>query len=597
MARAATWDPELEQKVGDAIGVEARSLGANLFGGVCVNLLRHPSWGRSQETYGEDPVLLGAMGSALVRGVQRHVMACVKHYALNSMENGRYKINVSIDERSLRELYLPHFKECVDAGVVAVMTAYNKVRGTYCGENPYLIRQILKGEWGFKGIVISDFIFGLYDGASAAIAGLDIEMPIAGYYGENLVSAVCSGLVPEEIINESAQRILATKIRFSKVVSDRRYDADQVASPEHRALAYEVALNSAVLLKNKEQILPLDSSAITQLVVLGPLADKANIGEMKGSSHVYPPYVITPLTGLRQKLGSGARVTFCERIKDLQTEEMVKQADAVIVVVGLTSDDEGEYIPHWDSGCGGDRSNLQLKQADLELVIAAAGLNPRTIVVLQGGGALITYPWDLQVAAILMTWYPGMEGGRALAEILFGEFNPCGRLPLTIPRTMDQLPYFDKDEREVTYDYFHGYFLVDRDSTTVSYPFGYGLSYTTFTYSNIRIAENVLLDSDALRVAVDVTNTGSRDGEEVVQLYVGCMVSRVLRHKKELRAFKKIALKVGESRQVELSVPVSQLAFWDESIGGWAIERTSYLAFIGSSSLERDLLSVAFEIK
>ncbi len=171
------------------------------------------------------------------------------------MENGRYKINVSIDERSLRELYLPHFKECVDAGVVAVMTAYNKVRGTYCGENPYLIRQILKGEWGFKGIVISDFIFGLYDGASAAIAGLDIEMPIAGYYGENLVSAVCSGLVPEEIINESAQRILATKIRFSKVVSDRRYDADQVASPEHRALAYEVALNSAVLLKNKEQIL------------------------------------------------------------------------------------------------------------------------------------------------------------------------------------------------------------------------------------------------------------------------------------------------------------------------------------------------------
>ena len=596
MARAATWDPELEQKVGEALGVEARSLGANLFGGVCVNLLRHPSWGRSQETYGEDPMLLGSMGSALVRGVQRHVMACVKHYALNSMENGRYKINVSIDERSLRELYLPHFKACVDAGVAAVMTAYNKVRGTYCGENPYLIRRILKGEWGFKGIVISDFIFGLYNGPDAAKAGLDIEMPIAGHYGENLVAGVRSGLVSEEIIDESAQRILATKLRFSKVTSDKRYTVDQVACPEHRALAYEVALKSAVLLKNEGPILPLNRSAITQLMVLGPLADKANIGEMKGSSHVYPPYVITPLAGLRQKLGSGSTVTYSEHIQDSQTEIAVSQSDAVIVVVGLTSDDEGEYIPHWDSGCGGDRAQLQLNPADLRLVAATSALNPRTIVVLQGGGALITHPWDAQVASILMTWYPGMEGGRALADILFGDFNPSGRLPLTIPQSMDQLPPFDKDEREVTYGYFHGYFLTDRESSSVSYPFGFGLSYTTFNYSNMRIIEHVLSSASELQVEVDVANTGSRDGMEVVQLYVGCVVSRVLRHKKELRAFEKIALKAGESRRVVLSVPVSQLAFWDVALGGWNVERTSYLAYIGSSSLDRDLLVDTFEI-
>lgn len=596
MARAATWDPELEQKVGEALGVEARSLGANLFGGVCVNLLRHPSWGRSQETYGEDPVLLGAMGSALVRGVQRHVMACVKHYALNSMENGRYKVNISIDERSLRELYLPHFKACVDAGVAAVMTAYNKVRGTYCGENPYLIRRILKEEWGFKGIVISDFIFGLYDGAGAAKAGLDIEMPIAGHYGENLVAAVRSGLVSEEIIDESAQRILATKLRFSRVTSDSCYATDQVACPEHRALAYEVALKSAVLLKNEGSILPIDRSALNRLVVLGPLADKANIGEMKGSSHVYPPYVITPLAGLRQKLGNGTTVIYREHIQDSQTELAVSQSDAVIVVVGLTSDDEGEYIPHWDSGCGGDRSHLQLKQADVDLVMAAVALNPRTIVVLQGGGAIITYPWDAQVAAILMTWYPGMEGGRALADILFGDFNPCGRLPLTIPRTMDQLPPFDKDEREVTYGYFHGYFLTDRDASVVSYPFGYGLAYTTFSYSSMRISERVLSNVGELHVEVDVANTGASFGEEVVQLYVGCEVSRVLRHKKDLRAFTKIELKAGESRRVVLSVPVSQLAFWDEAKGGWDIERTSYLAYIGPSSLDRDLLVDTFEI-
>jgi beta-glucosidase len=263
----------------------------------------------------------------------------------------------------------------------------------------------------------------------------------------------------------------------------------------------------------------------------------------------------------------------------------------------LTSDDEGEYIPHWDSGCGGDRSHLLLKQADIDLVLAAAALNHRTIVVLQGGGALITHPWDEHVAAILMTWYPGMEGGHALSEILFGDFNPCGRLPLTIPRTMDQLPPFDKDAREVRYDYFHGYFLTDRDSAAVSYPFGYGLSYTTFTYSNIRIEKNVLSSTSELRVTVDVANSGTRDGEEVVQLYVGCVLSRVLRHKKDLRAFTKIALKAGESQKVVLKVPVAQLAFWDETAGGWEIEQTSYTAYVGSSSAECDLLSDSFRIE
>ena len=614
MARAATWDPGLEQRIGEALGNEARSLGANLFGGVCVNLLRHPCWGRSQETYGEDPCLLGVMGSSLVRGVQKYTMACVKHFALNSMENTRYKVNVSIDERTLRELYLPHFKACVDEGVAAVMTAYNKVRGTYCGENDYLIRQILKNEWNFKGIVISDFIFGLYDGSKAAQAGLDIEMPIEGLYGKNLLAVVRHGLVSEKVIDEAAVRILATKIRFSQTLGSEEIYVSQLANPTHIALAHEAALKSAVLLKNTDNILPLDQAIVKRIAILGVLAAKPNIGEMKGSSHVYPPYVVTPLDGLLQMVGSTTTdvthcindgiysgndvlITYHKSIMDHQAEEFVREADAVIIVVGLTSDDEGEYIPHWDSGCGGDRSHLMLNAKDLDLIVAASVLNPRSIVVLQGGGAIITDPWDAQVAAILMTWYPGMEGGHALAKILFGKFNPCGKLPLTIPRSMDQLPYFNKDALEVAYDYFHGYFQIDRDASEVPYPFGFGLSYTSFAFAHMQIEKNILAEDGILRVSVEVTNTGLHDGETVVQLYVGCELSQILRHKKDLRGFSKVSLKAGEMRVVSFSLPVSHLEYWDEMTNGWKIELTSYTVFVGSSSAYRDLLSTSFEIR
>ncbi|HEY9593260.1 MAG TPA: glycoside hydrolase family 3 N-terminal domain-containing protein, partial [Spirochaetia bacterium] len=361
IARGATWDVDLEMEIGEAMGEECRALGANLFGGVCVNLLRHPSWGRSQETYGEDPCHVGAMGAASVIGVQRHAMACVKHFALNSVENSRYKIDVEIDERALREVYLPHFRTCVEAGAAAVMSAYNKVRGDHCGESAYLLGTVLRDDWGFDGIVISDFVFGIRDGRKAVAAGLDIEMPVPGHYGEELLAAARRGEVAEELIDRSVLAILRTKIRFAQAIRDRpRPPRSIVAGPRHVELARRAARESAVLLKNEGGILPFDVSAQRRIAVVGRLADTPNTGDMKGSSHVYPPYVVTPLQGIRKRVGGKVSVAYVDGTDEGELRAAVAGADVVVVVVGLTSDDEGEYIPHWDTACGGDRSDLGL---------------------------------------------------------------------------------------------------------------------------------------------------------------------------------------------------------------------------------------------
>jgi beta-glucosidase len=596
MARAATWDPDLEERIGEAMGMEAGAQGANLFGGVCVNLLRHPAWGRAQETYGEDPTLLKVMGTALIRGVQRHVMACVKHYALNSMENGRYSVNVSIDERSLRELYLPHFKACVDAHVAAFMTSYNKVRGSYCGENAYLVNDILKKEWGFKGMVISDFIFGFYDTVKAALAGMDVEMPLAGRYGQRLIQAVYDGKVPKSIVEEAAVRILATKIHYSKIGRASNYDISEVAGEAHVKLALEAALRSAILLRNEGNTLPLDKEHVGKLVILGELADQANIGDMKGSSHVYPPYVVTPLQGISREVSSTTEIIVGNLSTLHSMEKEISRADAVILVVGLTSDDEGEYIPHWDSGCGGDRSSLELKDEDLQLIDRVSELHDRVVVVVQGGGTIITYPWETKVGAVLLTGYPGMEGGTALASILFGAFNPCGKLPYTIPKTVDQLPTFDKDAKEVVYDYHHGYFLADKNAYDVAHHFGFGLSYTTFVCSDLELGMRAVPIEGTLTATIQVKNAGTVPGETVVQLYTGYPLSKVERHCKDLRVFTRVSLLPGESKRLSFSLSIAELAWWNEQIHDWEIEKTEYSVYVGQSSAWEDLIKDSFRV-
>ncbi len=597
MARGASWDVDLEERIGDAIGVEACSQGANFFGGVCINLLRHPAWGRAQETYGEDPHHLGEMGAALVRGVQRHIMACVKHYAANSIENSRLKVDVRLSERTLREIYLPHFKRCLDEGAAAVMSAYNKVNGEHCGHNAHLLRDILKHDWNFTGFVISDFAFGIRDGRAAILGGLDIEMPFTQHYGQKLKKLVESDQVSEALIDEAVLRILRQKIRFAQVGEPDRYGPQAVVSEAHRALAREAASKAMVLLKNdragESRVLPIDRARVQRLAVIGELAEAQNIGD-HGSSKVRPPAVVTVLEGMRAAAADHCDVVFERGQGAAAAAEAARRADAAIIIAGYRSYEEGEKIPFTRQG--GDRSSLRLKPRDEELIQAVAAANPRTAVVLIGGSAIITEAWRERVPAIVVAWYPGMEGGHALADVLFGAVNPGGKLPCVFPTSEAHLPFFDPRADSIEYGYYHGYRLLERDGHEPAFAFGYGLSYTTFEYRNLRLDRDTIARDGVLQVSVDITNTGDRAGDEVAQLYVGYDGTQVDRAPKDLKGFTRVHLEAGETRTVTFTLRAEQLAYYDETRRGWVVEPIRYRVLVGRSSRSGDLLAARFRI-
>lgn len=597
MARGASWDIALEERIGEAIGVEARSQGANLAASVCINLLRHPAWGRAQETYGEDSYHLGEMGAAAVRGIQRHIMACVKHFAANSIENSRLHVDVRMDERTLREVYLPHFKRCIDEGAAAVMSAYNKVNGHYCSHNPHLLRKILKNEWGFEGFVMSDFVYGVHH-ATAVNAGLDMEMPFDTHFGKRLRKQVQEGKVSEKTIDEAVLRILRQKIRFAQVGHTASYKHERVLSPKHKSLAREAARKSIVLLKNESVsgtsscVLPFRKADTKRLAVIGQLATTPNIGD-NGSSRVRPPYVVTALEGIQAAAPRDTEILYCYGRSFDRAAATARQADAAVVVVGYTEKDEGERILNR----GGDRKTLTLRPKDEALILTVAAENPNTVAVLMGGSAIITEAWREKVPAIVMAWYPGMEGGHALADILFGKVNPSARLPCSFPGSESQLPPFDNRAKSVEYGYFHGYRLMDKEGHTPAFPFGYGLSYTTFAFVDLRLDKEEVGANGTLRVSVDVTNTGDVAGEEVVQLYAGCERSSVPRAVKELKGFSKIHLDPGETKLVEFSVRARQLAYYDEQANKWRVEPGNYRVYVGPSSRTDDLLSARFRVR
>jgi beta-glucosidase len=598
MGRGASWDVGLEERVGDAIGVEARTLGANFFGGVCINLLRHPAWGRAQETYGEDPHLLGEMGAALVRGVQRHIMACAKHYACNSIENARFKVDVRVKERTLREIYLPHFKRCVDEGVAGVMSAYNKVNGSYCGHNEHLLNGILKNDWGFDGIVMSDFVWGVRNAKAAAMAGLDLEMPFRNHYYRNLKKLVKKGQVPETVIDGAVMRILRQKLRFSQVGERGRYRKEVVGGREHRALAREAAVKSIVLLKNElarigAPLLPLDCSRTRRIGVIGKLATAANIGD-HGSSRVRPSKVITLLEAMAAGGGKDYEIHYNNGENPDQAAKLVRLVDVVVVIAGYNHDDEGEFVQFKREG--GDRASLQLHPDDENLIQALSVVNPNIIVVLIGGSAIITEAWREQVPAILMAWYPGMEGGHAIADILYGKASPSARLPCIFPKSETQLPFFDRDATIIEYGDYHGYRLLDKNDQEAAFAFGYGLTYTKFAYCDLQIENRDLAKDGVVRASIEVGNVGGLAGDEIVQLYTGYEGSSVERSKKDLKGFTKIHLEAGEVRRVEIAVPAAKLAYFDEKQSEWMVEPIHYRLYMGSSSRKEDLLMDEFTI-
>jgi beta-glucosidase len=602
IARGASFDPELEERVGEAMARELRAQGGNLYGAPCLNVLRHPAWGRAQETYGEDPHHLGEMAAALVRGAQRRgVIATAKHYAANSIENSRFRVDVRIEERPLREVYLPHFRRCVEEGVGAVMSAYNQVNGQYCGHNRVLLRDILKGEWGFEGFVISDFIYGVH-GADAVAAGLDVEAPEAIHFGPKLLAAVKAGEVSERDVDDSLRRILETLLRVTANDAGAAYGKEIVACAPHVALACETAERSAVLLVNEGRVLPFDATRIRSLAVIGRLASVASLGD-HGSSRVRPPYAVTPLDGIRAHVGDRVAVRFADGGDRDAAVAAARESDAVLVVVGYDHTDEGEFFsaemvvenPDHRSGegtMGGDRDALTLSRADEDLVLAVAASNPRCCVTVIAGSAVLMDAWAGRVPAILYTGYAGMEGGTALARLVFGVVAPGGKLPFSIPSRAEHLPFFDKNADAIEYGLYHGYTKLEHDGVEAAYAFGYGLSYTTFAHG-LPIVE---VGADDLSVAVDVTNTGMRTGDEVVQLYIGFDRSRIDRPRKLLRGFRRVTLAAGERRQVLFRVKREDLAYYDPARGAWVVEDIEYTAYVGSSSRAVDLRSAVFRL-
>lgn len=599
MARAATWDPALERRVGHAIGLETRARDANYSASVCVNLLRHPAWGRAQECYGEDPVLTGRMGAAMTAGLRVNVMACVKHFALNSMEDARFEIDVLVDDHALHEVYLPHFKAVVDAGVDSVMSAYNRVRGEYMDLNRPLLTEVLRDEWGFTGFVTSDWVFGTHDGVASLEAGMDVEMPLRLLRARELPWAMRTGDLGHAIVLRSARRILRTTLAHAAFRTPATPDASVVASPAHRALARDVAAESAVLLKNDPvgdaPLLPLDPG-IRRLAVVGRLATQPNLGD-HGSSRVRPPSASSPLDGLRAALPQ-AEILTARGVRAVA--KAAAKADTAVIVVGLDQHDEGESVVTGEvevavlgrafrSGPlraplvalarlaarfvrGGDRRTLDLRPSDVRMIRAVTAANPRTVVVLVGGSAIMTEPWDDEVRALVLAWYGGMEGGRALADVLTGAADPGGRLPFVIPRDLDHLPWFDRSARAIVYDDRWGQRRLDAEGNEAAYPFGFGLSYTTFEQRLVRHR----FDETGAEATVHVANTGDRAGSTVVQLYAADLSAD--RPVARLLGFQKVRLAAGAETRVTVDLDATPALErdpatrrWSPRTGDWAI--------------------------
>ncbi len=623
MARGASWDIELEERVGEAMAEEIRALGANYSGAVCMNLLRHPAWGRAQETYGEDPHHVGEMASALVHGIQKHnVQACVKHFAANSMENNRFGGSMNMDERTLREVYLPHFKKVIEqAKAASVMSAYNKLNGEYCGHSKMLLTDILRNDWGFKGYVTSDWQNGLLDTKKGIEAGMNIEMPAPNFYSlKSVISLLQKGALKEQQIDDLILPVLRTKILFASRRDEQAYPKTLVGCRAHTDLAREVAEKSAVLLKNENNFLPLDKSRVKRIAVIGSLAGVKQTGD-HGSSRVYPRYIVSALDGIKNYFAGTSVEVLNAPAEDLAAIKAVcKDADAVIIVAGTTYLDEGEYIgngtirdkqnPNKKNfitrtgilGVGGDRAYLHLHQQDIDIIHAASAVNKKIDVVLVAGSAVTVEEWHTEVPAILETFYNGMEGGNAIARILFGDVNPSGKLPFTVPKLETDLPAFDSYASNADYGYYHGYTLFDKDKKTARYPFGFGLSYTSFEIGGLKLAGGnsntgpIISNTDSVRVSVTVKNTGTKAGGEVVQLYVGFPAGKIDRPIKLLRGFNKVYLQPNEMREISFAIPAADLAYFDTEHKTWVVEKGNYEVMMGNNSQDEKMLRHGFEI-
>lgn len=745
VAIAATWNPDLIEQVGEAIAREAKAKGRNVLLGPCINIHRVPHGGRNFESYGEDPYLTSRIAVAYIQGVQKEgVIATVKHFAVNNQETDRFTINAKVDERTLREIYLPGFKAAVTEGKAwAVMGAYNRLNGPYCCANDWLLNKVLKTEWGFQGLVMSDW-GAVHDVDSTLKGGCDLEMPGGQFLTkDNVVNAVKEGRIDEKLIDEKIRRMLRAMLAMGLFDSSKT-DTNVLHSAKHKALALQVAQEGTVLLKNANGLLPLDKTKIKKLAVVGPHAERAITGG-GGSSFVSPYYAVSPLEGLKNKLGDKVEILYAlgvpkefdleiidslslvppkgsaqahgllgeyftneefkgtpalkrvdpqirffwgnnapdslipkdhfsirwtgflvpkesgrytlaigsddgsrvylngKRLLDnwglhgitikqasvrleagkaypikiemfesssdagvfllwkKEPEQKVdpvqeaiaiaKQADVVVAFVGNSAKVETE---------GFDRESLELPPAQVRLIQEVSKVNPNTIVVLYSGAAVLMDPWIDQIPSLLEVWFPGQEGGNAIADILFGDVNPSGKLPTTFLKKWEDSPAYgnfpgSKGNVEYKEGIFVGYRHFDTKGIDVLFPFGHGLSYTTFEYRDLKIAPSKIKAQDKVKIQLTIQNTGNRPGAEVVQIYIGDPEASVPRPVKELKAFKKVFLKPGEKRTLTFYLDKTALSFYDMEKKDWVAEPGKFIVYAGSSS--RDIrLQGEFEL-
>ncbi|WP_340681901.1 glycoside hydrolase family 3 C-terminal domain-containing protein [Amycolatopsis coloradensis] len=565
VAVGSSWDPEVAARVGAAIGREARAAGVSVVLGPGVNIKRSPLCGRNFEYYSEDPLLSGALAVAYVRAMQAEgAGASVKHFAANNQETDRMRVSVEVDERTLHEIYLPAFERVVtEAHPATVMCSYNRVNGVYASQNRRLLTDVLRDEWGFDGLVVSDW-GAVNDRVPALTAGLDLEMPGTGGSGDaEIVAAVRSGELDEAVVDRSVRRVLALAGRALPPSGD--VDPDE----QHR-VAKEVAAGCAVLLKNDRDTLPLTTRSA--VAVIGEFAANPRF-QGGGSSHVNPTRVDTALDAIREL---GESVTYASGLAD-NAVEVAREADVAVVFAGLSERDESE---------GFDRDTIGLPAAQVELIKAVAAASTRTVVVLSHGGVVSLEGWHDDVDSILDGWLLGQAGGRALADLLFGVTNPSGHLAESIPlRLQDNPSYlnFPGESGHVRYGegVMVGYRYYETAEVAVRYPFGHGLSYTTFETAGLTVTAT---GDDSATVAVTVTNTGTRAGKHVVQVYVATNAAPVRTPARELRAFAKISLEPGETRRVELTLDRRSFAWYDVELSRWVVSPGDYTVQIGRSA-------------
>ncbi|AMR29895.1 glycosyl hydrolase [Hymenobacter psoromatis] len=626
---AATWNRELGYAYGTVLGSEANWRGKDIILGPGINIIRAPLNGRNFEYLSEDPYLVSQMVVGYIRGVQSQgVSACVKHFAANNQEIHRDDIDVNMSERALREIYLPGFKAAVEqGGVYSLMGSYNKFRGTYATENAYLMNDILKGEWGFKGLVISDWgsvhntqealrngtdlemgtdlglMYGSVD-QSAASASTAAPTPARSLYDRFFLADAALAAIKKDptlvpLVDDKVRRILRVMYATDMLGGTKR-PAGTHNTPAHEATALKVAEEGIVLLRNEHNFLPL-SKKLKSVAVIGANATRENAGG-GGSAQLRAKYEITPLQGIEKALGSGVKVTFApgyaiarDQKSDPQLmQQAVAAAQAADVVIYVGGSTHGYDYTKWSDNAydaeAVDKPDLKMPFGQDELLAAVLKANPKTVVVLLGGGPIDVSAWAGQVPALVEAFYPGMEGGNALAHLLFGDVNPSGKLPFTFPKQLadapamklGEYPSTPGDPLKETYkdDIFVGYRYYDTYMVAPQFAFGHGLSYTTFDYGKLTVTPG----KQSATVKLTVRNTGKMAGAEVVQLYVHDVKASVKRPDKELKGFEKVFLKPGESKTITMQLPTAAFQYYSEAKKQWVLEPGQFEVLVGSAS-------------